>query len=103
MVKNGKFRILLLELILANQLGDLPPVVASSGQEWQYDISTVKAHIGRSTGRSNPSQWTDLIKKNGNFRFPLLHLILANPLSNEQTSVMSTPKCLGTHIWQIKW
>ena len=27
-----------------------PPVVASSGQEWQYDISTVRAHIGRSTG-----------------------------------------------------
>ena len=46
---------LLLELILADQLADLtPPVVASSGQEWQYDISTVRAHIGRSTGRSTP-------------------------------------------------
>ena len=31
-----------------------PLVVASSGQEWQYDISTVRAHIGRSTGRSTP-------------------------------------------------
>ena len=31
-----------------------PPVAPSSGQEWQYDISTVRAHIGRSTGRSNP-------------------------------------------------
>ena len=31
-----------------------PLVVASSGQEWQYDISTVRAHTGRSTGRSNP-------------------------------------------------
>ena len=36
-----------------------PPVVASSGQEWQYQISTVRvhigrAHIGRSTGRSTP-------------------------------------------------
>ena len=25
-----------------------PPIVTSSGQEWQYDISTVRAHIGRS-------------------------------------------------------
>ena len=31
-----------------------PPVVASSGQEWQFHISTVRAHIGRSTGRSTP-------------------------------------------------
>ena len=54
MVKNGNMRFLLLELILAGQLADLPPVVASSGQEWQYDISTVRAHIGRSTGRSTP-------------------------------------------------
>ena len=44
----------MLELILADQLVDLPLVVASSGQEWQYDISTVRAHIGRSTGRSIP-------------------------------------------------
>ena len=29
----------------------LPQVDAPSGQEWQYEISTVKAHIGRSTGR----------------------------------------------------
>ena len=39
---------------MADQLADLPPVEASSGQEWQYEISTVKAHIGRSTGRSTP-------------------------------------------------
>ena len=32
----------------------IPLVVASSGQEWQYEISTVRAHIGRSTGRSIP-------------------------------------------------
>ena len=31
-----------------------PPVVASSGQEWQYDICTVTAHIGRPRGRSIP-------------------------------------------------
>ena len=45
---------LLLELILADKVADLPPAVASSGQEWQYEISTVRAHIGRSTGRSTP-------------------------------------------------
>ena len=44
---------LLLELILADQLADLPSlVVTPSGQEWQFHISTVRAHIGRSTGRS---------------------------------------------------
>ena len=36
---------------LADLLADLPPVVASSGQEWQLHISTV----GRSTGRLLPS------------------------------------------------
>ena len=48
----------LLELILADQLADqvayLPPILASSGQEWQFYISTVRVHIGRSTGRSTP-------------------------------------------------
>ena len=39
---------------VADQLADLPPVEASSGQEWQFEISTVRAHIGRSTGRSPP-------------------------------------------------
>ena len=42
LAKNGDFTFLLLELILA----DLPPVEVSSGQEWQYDISIVRAHIG---------------------------------------------------------
>ena len=56
MVKNGNFRFLLLELILADQLADLPPppVEASSGQEWQFEISTVRTHFGRSAGRSSP-------------------------------------------------
>ena len=31
-----------------------PPVLASSGQEWQFHISNVRAHIGRSTSRSIP-------------------------------------------------
>ena len=45
----------MLELILVHQLADLPPqVLASSGQEWQFHISTVRGHIGRSMGRSTP-------------------------------------------------
>ena len=54
---------------MADQLADLPPVKASSDQEWQYEISTVRAHIGRSTGRS---------VKNGDMTFLLLELILAD-------------------------
>ena len=46
-VKNGNFTFLLWELILADQLAALPPVVASSCQEWQFPISTVRDHIGR--------------------------------------------------------
>ena len=102
MVKNGSFTFLLLELILADQLADLPPVLASggqewqfhisivraqigrstpplvvpcSGQEWQFHISTVRAHIGRSTGRSTPQYW-HLLVRNGNFTFLLLELKL---------------------------
>ena len=54
MITNGDKRFLLLELILADQLADHTPIVASSGQEWQYEIYTVSTHIGRSTGRSTP-------------------------------------------------
>ena len=35
-------------------LADLPHLQASSGEEWQFKISIVKAHIGRSSGRSPP-------------------------------------------------
>ena len=42
----------MLELILADQLPDLPQVVACSAQEWQFHISSVRAHIGTSAGRS---------------------------------------------------
>ena len=65
----------MLEFILADQLVDLSlPVVASGGQEWQYDISTVRVHIGRSIP---PKQW-HLVVKNGNFTFILLEFILAD-------------------------
>ena len=33
-----------------------PLVLISSGQEWQFHIATVIGHLGRSTGRSTPSQ-----------------------------------------------
>ena len=53
MLKNDDMRLQLLELILADQLADLsPPLEASSGQEMDISHSTVRAHIGRSTGRS---------------------------------------------------
>ena len=63
-------RFLLLELILADQVQISPPQLeSSSGQEWQYEISTV----------------SDLILayhlvKNGNITFLLLELILADHL-----------------------
>ena len=50
-VKNGDFSFLLLELILADEvadlLADLPPVLTSSGQEWEFYISSVTVHIGK--------------------------------------------------------
>ena len=36
-----------------------PPVEASSGKEWQLKTSIVKAHIGRSVGRSTPPIYPD--------------------------------------------
>ena len=39
---------------IGRSTGRSPPVEASSGQEWQFQISIVTAHISRSTGRSNP-------------------------------------------------
>ena len=44
----------MLELIWEDQLADLPQVEVCSGQEWHFHISTVRAHIGRSTGRYLP-------------------------------------------------
>ena len=70
-VKNRNFTFLLLELILADHLADLPPVETSSGQEWQFHISTVRAHTGRSS-----------VLKYGNFTFLLSELILADQLAD---------------------
>ena len=50
---NGNLRFLLFELILADQLAVHPSLGRSaSGSEWQFQIFTVRAHMGRSTGRS---------------------------------------------------
>ena len=46
----------MLEFTLADQVADVPPILTSSGQEWQFQVSIVTAHISRSTGRSTPSQ-----------------------------------------------
>ena len=53
---NANFTFVLLELIFEDQLVDLPPVVSSSLPEWEFQISTIRAHIGRSLGRSTPSR-----------------------------------------------
>ena len=62
-----------------------PPAVAFSGQELLFHISTVRAHIGRSSGRPNPQFW-HLVIKNGNMTFLLLVLILADQLEDQPPS-----------------
>ena len=42
---NGNFRFLLLELIWVDQLADLIPGRSASGSEWQFHISTLRADI----------------------------------------------------------
>ena len=69
---------LLLEVILADQLADLPPIESISSEEWQFYISTIKAHTGRSTGRCIP-QLDHLMV---NFTFLILELILAYELAD---------------------
>ena len=80
---NGNFRLLLLQVIQADQLADLPPPVeASSGQEWQFQIAIVTGHIGRLTDRSIPLQQRHLGAKNGNFRLLLLQVTQADQLAD---------------------
>ena len=49
-----QFYISTLQLILVDQLADLPPTVESS--HGQFYISNIRANIGRSTGRIHPLQ-----------------------------------------------
>ena len=70
----------LLELILTDQLADLPSSRSATRSEWQFEIFCVKAHMGRSTGRSTP---IDLpLDLNGNLRFFMLELIWADQLAD---------------------
>ena len=39
-VKNGTFTLLLLQLIQAGQLADVPSILTCSCQEWQFHIAT---------------------------------------------------------------
>ena len=79
----------MLELILADHLADLPQVVASSGQEWSYEIHTVRAYIGRSPGRSTP-HWWHLVDQNGDMKFLLIELILADHLADLPPPVVAS-------------
>ena len=104
-VKNGNFTFLLLELILADEVADLPPILASNGQEWQFHISTVRAHIGRwsgwSTGRSTFQYW-HLMVKNGNFTFLLLELILADKVADVLADLWPSVQCImGCLLWDV--
>ena len=70
-----------MKLQVCSKLADLPPSRSASGSEWQFQIFTVRAHMGRSTGRSIPP--VDLpVDLNGNFRFLLLELTWADQLAD---------------------
>ena len=61
---------------MADQLADLTPQVkASSGQEWQYEISTVRLILTYQLAYH-------LMVKNGNLTFLLLEPILADQLAD---------------------
>ena len=71
--------------------------MASSGQEWQFYISPVRVHIGRSTGRSTPHYW-HLVVKNGNFTFLLLEFILADQLADLPPKLQCIMGCI---LWDV--
>ena len=89
-VKNGNFTLLLLELILADQVADLPPVVASSGQEWQFHIATVKSSYWQIKWKIYPPYW-HLVVKNGDFTLLLLELILADQVADLLSDLPPSP------------
>ena len=67
---------------VADQVADLPPVLAASGQEWQFYISTVRVNVDRSSGRSTPPSP------------PIEH----RPLEHHYTEEVShTQECTYTH------
>ena len=93
--KNGNFQIATVRVHIGKSTGrSTPPIEASSGQEWQFEIYTVRAHIGPQgiqwlrmaiqicTFRTCIGLPRHLVVKNGNFRFILLELILADQLAD---------------------
>ena len=80
----GNFTFLLLELILADLLADLPPpsVVASSGQEWSNFTFLLLELILADQVADLPFWNWHLVVKNGNFTFLLLELILADQVAD---------------------
>ena len=58
-----------------------PPVVISIGEERQFYISVVRAHIDRWTDRSTPRYW-HVVVKNGKFTYLLLELILTDEVAD---------------------
>ena len=112
--KNGNFQIATVRVHIGKSTGrSTPPIEASSGQQWQFEIYTVRAHIGPQgiqwlrmaildlycqssywqiqwpTGNIQiyPQSTVDpshrhLVVMNGNFRFILLELILADQLAD---------------------
>ena len=91
---------------LADQLADLLPHRSASGSEWQFQILTVWAHIGRSTGRSTPPVNLP-VDLNGNFRFLLFELILADQLADlpPPCSVIEWSRMVISHFycWSSYW
>ena len=85
---------------VCSKLADFPPP-SRPASDWQFQIFTVQAHLGRSTGRSTPQYW-HLVVKNGNllvelnwqiyplvdlpvtgsFKFLLFKLIVADQLAD---------------------
>ena len=88
-------------------LADLTPAVLTcSGQEWQFQISNVKAHIARSTQQIYPPPNWHPVLKNGNFTFPLLDFILADQLADlppTHFSAMHHGMYIMGCIWQPLW
>ena len=108
---NGNLRFSLFELILEDQLADLPPGRSASGSEWQFQIFIVRAHMGRSTGRSTPP-WVDLpVHLNDNFTFLLSELILALHICHfthccsKDIVIKDLPfhRCLHRELRQTRW
>ena len=71
-----------------------PHLQTSHGQEWQFQISIVIAHIERPTGRSTPQKYRNTLAKNGNFRFLFSHIGRSTGRSTLSKHTISSLKSL---------